>query len=57
MRRFIFNDEEYDVKVTVDIPEPMWEQLRATKQKVRDTIKKLAIFTMDKEEPNEPESE
>jgi hypothetical protein len=57
MRRFIFNDEEFDVKVTVDIPEPMWEQLRATKQKVRDTIKKLAIFTMDKEEPNEPESE
>jgi len=56
MRRYIFEDEEFDVKVTGDIPEQMWEQLQETKQKVRDTIKKLAIFTMDKEEINEPES-
>lgn len=56
MRRFVFEDKEHDVKVTVDIPEKMHEQIRNAKQKVRDTIKRLAVFTMDKEEPDELES-
>lgn len=57
MRRFVFHDADFDVKVTVDIPEKMHEQLRNTKQKVREAIKKLAIFTMDKEVPNDFEGE
>lgn len=56
MRRFVFEDKQYEVKVTVDMPEQMHQQLRSTKNNVKEALKKLINFTIDKEEVNDTES-
>ncbi len=56
MRRFVFEDEQYEVKVTVDMPEEMHQQLRSTKHNVKEALKKLINFTIDKEEAHDVES-
>ena len=56
MRRFVFEDAQYEVKVTVDMPEQMHQQLRSTKLNVKEALKKLINFTIDREEA-EDESE
>lgn len=53
MRRFVFKDEEYDVKVTVDIPEEMYHGIRHAKRDFQKALKKLVIFTIEKETANE----
>jgi hypothetical protein len=53
MRRFVFEDEQYEVKVTVDMPEQMHQQLRSTKQNVKEALRKLINFTIDKEEASD----
>lgn len=56
MRRFVFEDKQYEVKVTVDMPEQMHQQLRSTKENVKEAIKKLINFTIDREEAHDVES-
>jgi hypothetical protein len=64
MRRFIFEDLEYNVKVTLDMPEDMFNQFRdnvitetgfsfGTKEfekQIRASIKELVIYTINKEQ-------
>jgi len=53
MRRFVFNDEKYEVKVTVDIPEGMYQGIRHTKENFQETLRKLVMFTIEKETASE----
>jgi len=55
MRRFVFEDLEHEVKVTVDIPEGLFEQIKRTKQTMKEGIMKLVNFTISKEESKENE--
>lgn len=52
MRRFVFEDLEHDVKVTVDMPELLHAQLQQAKDKL-EAIRKLILFTIDKDQENE----
>ena len=59
MRRFVYKDEEHDVKVTVDIPEELFIQVKHGKQKLGDAIRRIAQHTLDLhkgEKPNESET-
>ena len=56
MRRFVFEDLEHEVKITVDLPEELHAQIRQTKQTMKEAIRKLVNFTMDKEEADGTEA-
>ena len=56
MRRFVYKDEEHDVKVLVDIPEELFIQIRQKKQKLEEAIKNIARYTIDKEKAHESEA-
>lgn len=54
MRRFIYEDNEHEVRVLVDIPEELFTQVKShSKRKLDDAIKDIARYTIDKERPNE----
>jgi len=53
MRRFVFNDEKYEVKVTVDISENMFQSIQQTKKDLQETLRKLVMFTIEKEKASE----
>lgn len=53
MRRFVFEDLEHEVKVTIDLPEELHAQIKRTKQTMKEAILKLVNFTIEKEEANE----
>lgn len=55
MRRFVYEDKDNDVKVTVDMPEELHTRLHELDENRKEAIKKLANFTIDisKEEDNE----
>ena len=45
MRRKVFEDLEHDVKVTVDLPELLHEQLH---KDTTEAFKKLVLYTIEK---------
>jgi len=47
MRRKVFEDLEHDVKVTVDLPELLHEQLHKAKD-TTEAFKKLVLYTIEK---------
>jgi hypothetical protein len=53
MRRFVFEDKKYEVKVTVDIPEGMFQGIRHTKKDFQEALRKLVMFTIEKETASE----
>lgn len=63
MRRFSWDDLEYDIRVTLDMPEEIFKQLKEDlvkstslldfkgkelQQKLRDHAKKLAVYSLNK---------
>jgi hypothetical protein len=56
VRRFVFEDLEHEVKVTVDLPEELHAIIKRTTQSTKEAIRKLVNFTIDKEEANDTES-
>lgn len=48
MRRFVFEDTEHDVKLTLDIPEEMFTVMKKSGLKKFDALKKLVIYTFEK---------
>ena len=53
MRRFVFEDKQYEVKVTVDISEDMFHGLRHAKKDFQEALRKLVMFTIEKETASE----
>ena len=56
MRRFVFEDLEHEVKVTVDLPEELHATIKRTTQSTKEAIRKLVNFTIDKEEADGTEA-
>jgi len=50
MRTFVSEDKKFGVKIVVNLPEEMYQGIRHAKKDYKEAIKKLAIFTLEKEE-------
>lgn len=48
MRRFVFEDKEHDVKLTLDMSEEMLALIKKSGQKRTDALKKLILYTFEK---------
>lgn len=48
MRRFVFEDKEHDVKLTLDMSEEMLTLIKKSGQKRTDALKKLILYTFEK---------
>lgn len=53
MRRFVFEDGEHDVKLTLDISEEMFTLVKKSGQNRAEALKKLILYTFEKGNDND----